>query len=501
MTGRVYLVGAGPGNPGLLTLRAAQLLRRAKVLLYDALAGDAIVALAPPTCERIFVGKRGGDHALAQDAIEALMIAKAREGRDVVRLKGGDPFVFGRGGEEAQALHAAGIPFEVVPGISSALAVPAYAGIPVTHREYVSSFTVLTGHEDPSKPASTLDWTKLADPRRTLVMLMASANLKEIAQHLIAHGVPPETPAAVIWDGTRPSQRCVLGTIESIAGAAAEAKIGAPAVVVIGDVARLREQLRWFDGGGLFGRRVAITRAGRQSEAFADALLERGAEPVFAPAIAIEPPDDPGPAQRALDELSAFAWVVFTSQNGVDAFFAQLRARGRDARAIGTAKVAAIGDRTAAKLADYGVKADAVPEEFVGEAVANTVSAGSRAGDRVLIFRAQEARDTVPAMLAEAGRNVTVVPAYKTVVPNDPIFARKIAGADVITFTSASTVRGFLTLLRGDSAAAHGKLIACIGPVTASAAADAGLRVDVIATTYTTAGLLAALETYFAAVS
>jgi uroporphyrinogen III methyltransferase/synthase len=499
MTGKVFLVGAGPGDPGLLTLRAAQVLRTAEVVLFDALASDAVVALAPPQCERIFVGKRGGDHAMPQDEIEALAIEKARRGLNVVRLKGGDPFVFGRGGEEAEALRDAGIAFEVVPGISSVYAVPAYAGIPVTHREYAASFTVLTGHEDPQKSASSLDWAKLADAHRTLVVLMAVANLREIARQLIAHGLAGVTPAAVIQNGTRPTQRTVVGTLATIADDAAAANIEAPAVVVIGGVAQLRERLRWFDTSALFGKRVAITRTGPQSESFGRALLERGAEPIFAATIAFEPPDDPSTAERAVDALSSFAWVIFTSSNGADAFFATLTARKADARALAGIGIAAIGERTAERLRLYGLRADVVPDEFVGEDVARAVAQRARPGDRVLLYRAQEARDVLVRMLEESGLDVTVAAAYKTVVPNDPGFSEKIARAEVLTFTSASTVAGFSTLLGGNAAAARaarGKCVACIGPITAQAASDAGLRVDVFAQRYTTAGLLAALEAH-----
>ena len=501
MKGRVALIGAGPGDPGLLTLRAAELLRSADVLLYDALASDAIVALAPAGCERIFVGKRAGEHAMEQAEIEALMIAQAQRGRQVVRLKGGDPFVFGRGGEEAQALSCAGIAFEVAPGVSSPLAVPAYAGIPVTHRELATSFTVFTGHEDPTKPASTLDWAKLADPHRTLVALMAIANLSEIAKQLIEQGLLPETPVAVIQDGTRPSQRTVVGTLATIAADVVGAKIGAPAIVVIGGVVALRERLRWWDTGALFGKRVLITRTGEQSAAFARALLERGAEPIVAPTIAIEPPDDASAAARSIGELDSFGWIVFTSQNGVDAFFAGLHARGADARALGGIKVAAIGERTAERLRAYGIRADAVPAEFVAEEVARLVIGAARAGDRVLVFRAQEARDVLPRMLENAGLQVSVVPAYKTVTPADPDFAHRAQRADVLTFTSASTVRGFAALLGGDAAAvqvARDKCVACIGPITASAARAIGLHVDVVAERYTTTGLLDALEVTFA---
>ncbi|MGA7201227.1 MAG: uroporphyrinogen-III C-methyltransferase, partial [Candidatus Cybelea sp.] len=322
----MFLVGAGPGDPGLLTLRAAEVLESTEVLLYDALAGDAVVAMAPAACERIYVGKRAGEHAMPQGEIERLMIAKAQAGCRVARLKGGDPFVFGRGGEEAQALVAAGVPFEIVPGVSSSYAAPAYAGIPVTHREFAASFTVATGHEDPGKAVSSLDWAKLADPARTLVLLMATANLREIASELIAHGLAPTTPVAVVRDGTRPSQRTVLGRLDSIADDVAAAEIGAPAVVIIGGVAALRTQLRWFDAGALFGKRVLITRAGEQSGEFARALLARGAQPLLAPTIAIVPVDDTSAAERAFQDLASYSWLVFTSQNGVDAFFTRLAA-------------------------------------------------------------------------------------------------------------------------------------------------------------------------------
>lgn len=482
-------------------MRAAELLRAADVLLYDALVADAIVALAPSSCERIFVGKRRGAHAMPQADIERLMIEKACAGKSVVRLKGGDPFVFGRGGEEAQALRAAGIAFDVVPGISSVVAAPAYAGIPVTHREHAASFTVITGHEDPAKPATALDWAKLADPQRTLVLLMATATLSEIANQLIGHGLDPGTPVAVVQDGTRPSQQTVSGTLATIAAEAARANVGSPAVVVIGGVVSLREALRWFDTGALFGKRVLITRAGHQSDAFARALLERGAEPIPAPTIAIEPPGDARPAEEVLDELASFAWIVFTSRNGVDAFFERLAARGSDARAIAGAKVAAIGERTAERLERRGIRADLIPAMYVGEELAGAIVERSRPGDRILLYSASEARDALPRALEAAGRRVTDVAAYETVVARDPDFAEKVGCANVLTFTSASTVRGFVALLGSIEAAveaARGKCVACIGPITAEAASAAGLRVDVVATVYTTAGILEALEAYFA---
>ncbi|HEX4012673.1 MAG TPA: uroporphyrinogen-III C-methyltransferase [Candidatus Cybelea sp.] len=500
-SGRVFLVGAGPGDPGLLTLRAAELLERADVLLYDALASDAIVALAPASCERIFVGKRAGTHAMPQAQIERLAIERARTGASVVRLKGGDPFVFGRGGEEAQALRAAGVPFEIVPGVSSAYAVPAYAGIPVTHRAHAAAFTVATGHEDPTKPASTLDYAKLADPGRTLVLLMATANLREIAEALVANGLAPATPVAVVQDGTRPSQRTVMGTLATICDEVEREQIGAPAIVVVGPVTELRSELRWFDTGPLFGKRVLVTRAGTQSAAFARALLARGAEPIFAPAIAIEPIENSRAADDALAALWQYAWIVFTSQNGVDAFFERLRAGGADARRLGSAKVAAIGDRTADRLRAHGVDADLIPPAFVSEEVAASLVTRAVRGDRILLYRAEEARDVLPRALEDAGLCVDVVAAYRTVVPNDPRFAEKVARSDVLTFTSASTVRGFVELLGANATpaeAAAEKCVACIGPITAAAAVQAGLKVDVVAGTFTTEGLLDALESYFA---
>lgn len=498
-SGIVYLVGAGPGDPGLLTLRAAAALERAEVLLYDALASDATVAMAPPACERIFVGKRGGNHAMPQGEIEALMVRKASEGKIVVRLKGGDPLVFGRGGEEAQTLRAHDIPFEIVPGISSAIAAPAYAGIPVTHREFNTAFTIATGHEDPTKPESTIDWAKLADPHRTLVLLMAMGNLDAIARRLMEHGLSDDTPVAVIQDGTRPTQRTAVGTLETIAAVARSAGLAAPAIVIVGEVVTLREELRWFDRTPLFGKRLLITRPAHQAERFARTLYARGIEPILASTIAIVPPDDIHPAHRAIDELASYGWLVFTSQNGVDAFFDRLSSLDADARYIAATKVAAIGSKTAERLREYGVRADLIPSAFISEEVGRALIEATRDGERILIYRAQEARDVLPEMLEDAGRMPTVVAAYKTIFDVDPHFAQKVQSADVLTFTSASTVRGFVELLGGSQSAvesARGKLVACIGPITAEAAEAAGLHVDVVADVYTTEGLLDALEAH-----
>jgi len=499
MAGFVSLVGAGPGDPGLLTLHAARALREAEVLLYDALASEAVVALASPSCERRFVGKRGGNHAMPQEEIEALMVAHARNGKRVVRLKGGDPLVFGRGGEEAQCLQAAGIAFEIVPGISSAIAAPAYAGIPVTHRDCNVAFTVATGHEDPTKAENTLDWAKLADPHRTLVLLMAMGNLAEIATRLRDNGLAAQTPAAVIENGTRPSQRTVTGTLSTIAQSAKSAGLAAPAIFIVGEVVRLREELRWFDRSPLFGKRLLVTRPAEQAEEFAARALARGIEPILAPTIEIASPDDPTAANDAVESLESYAWVLFTSRNGVDACFSRLHALERDARAFGHARVAAIGAKTAQRLQEFGVLADLVPKNYIAEGLAAEILHRARSASRILLYRAQKARDVLPTLLAAEGMHVDDVAAYRTQFVLDPTFAEKAARADLLAFTSASTVRGYVEQFPNSAAAlesARGKTIGAIGPIAADAARAAGFHVDLIADVATSEALLDAFETH-----
>jgi len=495
-SGRVILAGAGPGDPGLLTLRAAEALRQADVLLYDALASDAIVAMATPACEKIFVGKRGGNHAMPQDDIEALMVRKAREGKIVVRLKGGDPFVFGRGGEEAQTLARERIPFEIVPGITSAVAAPAYAGIPVTHRDHNVAFTVATGHEDPTKGESTLDWARLADPHQTLVLLMAMGNLREITARLRANGLPDDRPVAVIRDGTRPEQTTLVATLATIADEVERAEIGAPSIVVIGDVVALREQLRWFDRGPLFGKRVLVTRPAHQQCEIAAALRALGAEPVCIPTIEIFEPQAGGDAVDVLNDLKLYGWIVFTSANGVEAFFRNLHESGKDARAIGTGRVAAIGPGTARALHDRGIVADLIPARYIAEEVAAALLPLTQSGERILIYRAEVAREELIDALRDSQREPRVVAAYATRTAHAGDFAQRVAACDILTFTSASTVNGFVENAGGQPAArelVRGKLVACIGPVTAAAATSAGMNVAVVAEEFTAQGLVEAL--------
>ncbi len=493
--GKVWLVGAGPGDPGLLTLKGARALAQCDVLVYDYLASAAIVNLAPPDCERIYVGKKAGAHTLTQDEITELIVKLGVDGHKVVRLKGGDVFVFARGGEEAQALHEAGVPFEIVPGITSAIAAPAYAGIPITHRDHNTSFSISTGHENPLKGQSTLDYAKLANPKQTIVFLMAMGNLAAIMGELRKHGIPGDKPVAIVREGTKPTQETLVATLDTIVAEVERTKFAAPAIVVVGDVVNEREAIRWFDNGPLFGKRVLVTRPAVQADEFSARLWELGAEPIVAPTIAIAPPDEVAPAYDAVERVRDFAWVIFTSRNGVDAFFDRLSERGRDARAFGDAKVAAIGPKTAEALAARGLRVDFMPSTFINEAVADGMLERTQPGDRVLLFRAQEARDVVPDALRAAGRSVTDVAAYKTRIIDDAELAAKAAGADIITFTSASTVNGFIANVPAAASLCAAKLVACIGPVTAAAAREAGIRVDIIADAFTVDGLVLALDT------
>jgi len=491
--GKVWLVGAGPGDPGLLTLKGARALAHCDTLVYDYLASPAIVAFAPPDCEKIYVGKKAGAHTLSQDEITALIVRLGLAGKKVVRLKGGDVFVFARGGEEARALAEAGVPFEIVPGISSALAAPAYAGIPVTHRDHNTAFTVATGHEDPTKGYSSLDFAKLANPKATTIFLMAMGNLAGIVGELRTHGLPGETPVGIVHEGTKPTQQVVTATIDTIVAEIARSGITAPAIVVIGDVVKEREHIRWFDAQPLFGKRVLVTRPVHQADDLATQLWEAGAEPIVAPTIVIGPPDDPRPARDAVAAIREYAWVAFTSRNGVDAFFDVLGELGRDARAFGDTKIAAIGPKTAEALAARGLRVDLVPPVFVNEAVAPELLARSAPGERILLFRAQEARDVLPDTLREGGRRVDVAAAYKTRFVDDTELAAKAERADIVTFTSSSTVAGFVHNIPGAGPLLAAKTVAAIGPITAQTARDAGIRVDVVAEEFTVEGLLRAL--------
>jgi uroporphyrinogen III methyltransferase/synthase len=498
--GKVWLVGAGPGDPGLITVAGLECLREADVVVYDRLASPRLLELARQDAELIFMGKVAGKGAHDQGKINELLVEKAVDGKRVVRLKGGDPFVFGRGGEEAEALRAAGVPFEVVPGVTSAAAVPAYSGIPVTHRGLASSFAVVTGHEDPGKDEPAVDWRRLATAVDTLVLLMGVKTLPEIVDRLIEGGRSPDTPVAVIQSGTTPDQHTVTGTLTDIVRRVQEAKLQPPAVTVVGEVARLRETLAWFEDRPLFGKRVLITRTRRQASALARLLAEEGAVPIELPTIEIEPAIDEAAAEAALDGLraGAYAWVVFTSANAVEVFFVLMRERSLDARAFAGAKAAAIGPATAEALAERGIVADAVPGEYVAKGVVEALRPHVRSGDRVLVPRAEGARPELIEGLRGLGAEVDEITLYRAAVPQEPpaeaLSLLREGGIDIVTFTSSSTVRNLAALLDNDVECLGKPLVACIGPITAQTARELGLRVDVEAAEHTILGLVRALR-------
>jgi uroporphyrinogen III methyltransferase/synthase len=479
----VFLVGAGPGDPGLLTVRAAEVLSLADVVIYDRLSAASLLDLAPAHAERISVGKAPGRSDMTQADINALLIQRGKAGQRVVRLKGGDPFVFARGGEEAAALLHAGVPFEVVPGITSAIAVPAYAGIPVTLRHSSTSVTLVTGHEDPDVgEAGSVDWEAVARVGGTIVVLMGVARIRQIAERLIAGGRPADTPVASITWGTRPEQHTVRATLGTIG----QRTLDAPATIVIGEVAA--QNLEWFERRPLFGKRVVVTRARHQASGLKARLLDLGASVIELPTIVIDDPADGGDAlRRAAVEVRAYDWVVLTSANGADRFLRCLH----DARDLGGVRVAAIGPGTADVLAKANVRADLVPAEYVAESLLEEFPAPGTGSGRVLLARAEVARDVLPDGLRALGWRVDVVDAYRTRTETPTESALEAAAAaDIITFTSSSTVERFLEI------AGPGRVppvVACIGPVTAATARQNGLTVDIEARVHSIDGLVDAV--------
>ena len=492
-TGIVHLVGAGPGDPGLLTVSGRAALDRCDVVVHDALAN---AALLPDGAERIFVGKRGGDaRSWKQEEINALLIEAARAGKRVVRLKGGDPFVFGRGSEEAQALAAAGIPFEVVPGVTAGIGAAAYAGIPVTHRAVATSVTFVTGHEDPAKDATQTDWHALARSGGTIVLYMGVKTLPAIASRLIAGGMPSDTPAAAIQWGTHPHQRTLVATLDTLAARAAAEGISAPVITVIGPVVALREEIAWFEQRPLFGRTIVVTRASADAGTLSEQLRELGAEAILMPAIAIEPLD--GAVLRdAIARLDDVDWVIFTSRNGVELFWDALRGLGRDARALAPVKVAAIGPGTSDALLSHGIAVDVLPERFVAEGLLEALrERGDLDEARMMYIAAEGARDVLPTGLAELGAVVQTVHAYRAVPDGagaELLRDRLTNGTvDLVTFTSASAVRAYVDAVGLDLAALAPAVT--IGPVTSEAVRDAGLTIALEAATSTIPGLVQAV--------
>lgn len=495
MTGKVYLVGAGPGDWRLLTLRGKELLAKADVIVTDHLASPRLLSFGREDAEQIYVGKRANHHTMPQEAINQLLIDKAREGKLVVRLKGGDPFVFGRGGEECQALQAAGIPFEVVPGISSALSVPLYAGIPVTDRRCASSFAVITGHEKPDKETSSIHWDKLATAVDTLVFLMGVKNLDFITKNLMNYGKEPATPCALIRWGTLGLQKTLVGTLADIAAKARRENLRPPAVFIVGSVVRLRDSLLWFEQKPLLGLRIAVTRSQQQASRLSCLLEEAGAYAVEIPTIKLtEPSDHYAALDKAICQLKQFTWLVFASHNGVERFFARLKLQGLDTRALGGAHIAAIGAATAKHLEQYGVRADLVPESYRSESLVQALLPKLGKTDHVLLVHSESARPVLDEALAKQGIPYTAVAAYapEPALENQDKLLELLKNRqlDYITLTSASTVTSLLTLLGPDKALLQDTALACIGPVTASACIRNGLTPALTADTYTLQGLV-----------
>ncbi len=501
--GKVFLVGAGPGDPGLITLKGMECIKNADVLIYDYLASPILLKYASPHTEIVYVGKKGCDHTLSQEKINALLIEKASNGLTVTRLKGGDPFIFARGAEEAEELACAGIDFEIVPGVTSAIAAPAYAGIPLTHRRFTSTLAVVTGHEDPTKRESGINWAALAGGMGTIVFLMGIKNLPQITHQLIHHGLSKDTPVALIRWGTTPSQTTVVGTLNTIVDQVTEARLKPPVVIVVGEVVTLRDRLKWFENRPLRGKRIVVTRAREQASALANRLYDLGAQCLEFPTIEVIPPADWGPLDRAIDALSNYDWLIFTSVNGVTFFFDRLFLKNKDVRSLGGIRVASIGPATAEKLFAFGIKNDIIPDSYQAESLVESFKKESLKQKKVLLPRAEAARPVLPVELRRMGAQVDEIVAYRTqsVQNNREVLLRHLGEKtiDLVIFTSSSTVKNFKSLLPTDKASSlmEGISIASIGPITTDTAEKLGFNVNITAKSYTIPGLCDAILKHF----
>ena len=501
---KVYLIGAGPGDPGLLTIKGKDILEKADVVVYDYLANDTLLGYARPDAERIYVGKVAGNHALPQDGINKLIIEKAKEGKIVARLKGGDPYIFGRGGEEAEELLDAGVPFEEVPGISSTIAGPAYAGIPLTHRSFSSSVTLITGHENPDKPGSVHNWKALAASANTLVFVMGMKNLPDIARNLIEAGLSPDTPAALVHWGTTAKHRSLAATLGTLHEEGVRQGFTNPSVIIVGKVVTLRDRLNWFEQKPLLGRSVVVTRAREQASGLAAQLADLGAEVIQFPTIDIKPLEDYSSVDAAVRNLGAYDWLIFTSANGVKCFWERLEAQGLDARALYGLQVAAI-PATAQAVRSHGIAPDFVPEAYIAESVAEGLIGLGMDGKKVLLPRAREAREVLPEELRKAGAQVDVLPVYETVpaaARRDEVLQRLEAGTlDAVTFGSSSTVDNFFAQIPADTIRnqPEGKRVkfASIGPVTTKTLAKYGFACDIQPEDFTIPALVKALTAHY----
>jgi uroporphyrinogen III methyltransferase/synthase len=502
MKGKVYLIGAGPGDVGLITVKGRECIREAQSVVYDNLVNEELLTYARQDARLFYAGKKGGEHFLKQEEINELLLAEARQGLTVARLKGGDPFIFGRGGEEAMFLKEHGIPFEVVPGVTSAIAAPAYAGIPLTHRDFTSTIAFVTGHESDEKNArneTKIDWNALTKIG-TLVFLMGVKNLNNIVSKLIANGKDAHTPAALIRQGTSCEQTTLVAELGSIHSLAQTHNLQPPALLVVGEVVTLREHLNWFERKPLLGKGVLLTRPLAQARELARLLSAQGARPLYFPVIKIEPADDFAPLDKAIGRLSEYSWIIFTSANGVRYFWERLFALGKDTRALGAAKVAAIGPMTARAMERFGLRVDLTPANYLSEGVVEAMSSEDLQGKKVLLPRAAVARDIIPRALGERGAMVDVVTAYQTVTSGrtrtelEALFASN--AIDVVTVTSPSTVEHFLALAGGWNAPARVKT-ACIGPITAQAMFEHGVPIDIRQDVYTVPALAQAIAAYY----
>jgi uroporphyrinogen III methyltransferase / synthase len=503
MKGKVFLVGAGPGDPGLITVKGLECIKQADVIIYDFLASEVLLKHASEHSEIIYVGKKGSDHTFSQDTINALIVEKAQNGSTVIRLKGGDPFIFGRGGEEAEVLIRAGIPFEIVPGVTSAIAAPAYAGIPLTHRKFASSVAFVTGHEDPTKNKSNIDWASLAKGIGTIVFLMGVKNLTQITERLMSHGMRPDTPAALVRWGTTAKQVTITGTLDTIVALKNAANLKPPAVLIVGHVVGLREKIKWFEDRPLMGRRIVVTRSREQAGELVKRLSGLGAECLECPTIEVVSTDNVKPLDKALDNLAAYDWLMFTSVNGVDFFFNRLFEKSKDVRDLSHIRTAVIGPATAKRLLDYGFKSDTVPESYRAESVVKAFEKEDIAGKKILLPRAKQARSVLPVELAKMGAVIDDIEVYvtKAVADKAGVIHKRLEDhtIDMITFTSSSTVKNFHELLpaEGSNHLMQGITVACIGPVTAETARNLGFDVHIVAEEYTIPKLCDAIVKYY----
>lgn len=505
--GKVYLVGAGPGDPGLITVRGKYLLEKAEVLVYDYLASRKLLKHVPKNAKLIYAGKKGGaKHMHTQQEINQMLVDHAKDGKIVVRLKGGDPFIFGRGGEELEELYKADIPFEVVPGVTSATAAATYAGIPITHREYTASVAFITGHEDPAKDKSNVDWQKLATGAGTIVVYMGIKNLPIIVDNLLKYGRDPKTPVAVVRWASTPEQRTVVGTLDTITEVVSDAGIKPPSLIIVGDVVNLRETIDWYEKRPLFGKRIVVTRTREQASTLMIGLEENGANCLECSTINIEPVDSYEVFDSELERLKEYHWIIFSSLNGVRYFFKRLFANGMDARDLQGPDIAVVGRSTADLLRTYGVTADLIPEVFTSEGLAEGLLDQGVEGRNILIPRAEKGREILPETLRGAGAQVTIAPVYKNTPPvgrKEELRQELEAGLiDMVTFTSSSTVRNFLTMVDAENEEKLKELLAgvklaAIGPITAKTVTDNGLTVDVQPEEHTIPEMIEAIVQYY----